>query len=88
MPCKGSFPGKRVSLGDISAENGAWNIFGASVLKFHVIGNQRFRIYIYTWNKVREHPVFQICFSYEFKEPQSQQQNPKNYFTFMKFEIT
>ena len=48
MPCKGSFPGKRVSLGDIPAENGAWNIFGASVLKFHVIDNQRFRIYIYT----------------------------------------
>ena len=48
MPCKGSFPGKRVSLGDIPAENGAWNIFGASVLKFHVIDNQRFRMYIYT----------------------------------------
>ena len=48
MPCKGSFPGKRVSLGDIPAENGAWNIFGTSVLKFHVIDNQRFRVYIYT----------------------------------------
>ena len=28
MPCKGSFPGKRVSLGNIPAENGAWNILG------------------------------------------------------------
>ena len=22
---------------------------------------------LYTWNKVREHPLFQICFSYGFK---------------------
>ena len=28
MPCKGRFLGKRVSLGDIPTENGAWNILG------------------------------------------------------------
>ena len=57
MPCKGSFPGKRVSLGDIPAENGAWNIFGASVLKFHVIvpGDYNGSIYIvrYNFNKLK-----------------------------------